>query len=87
MFRLWNAGTCLDDYVEITMCYAKMIRWEGGKGILVASTMTDATQYKMTEFALAQRDYEATVALGQRITGMVGNTGKDAIKLRKEIFG
>jgi hypothetical protein len=87
MFRLWNAGTCSDDYVEVTMSYCKLSRWEGGKGILVASTMTDATQYTLSERHLAQRDYDATVALMRGATGLQGKAGEPAFALRKEIFG
>jgi hypothetical protein len=87
MFKLWNAGTCSDDYVEVTMSYCKLSRWEGGKGILVASTMTDATQYTLGERHLAQRDYDATVALMQQATGLKGQDGSAAFTVRKHIFG
>ena len=87
MLKLWNAGTCSDDYVEVTMAYARLIRWEGGKGIRLESSMTDPCQYKLDEMAIANRDFAATVALMQQTTGLQGQTGKAALTMRKHIFG
>jgi hypothetical protein len=87
MYKLWNAGTCNDDYVEVTMAYARLIRWEGGKGIRLESTMGDPCQYKLHEIAVAHRDFDAAVALMREATGCVGNTGEEAFSLRTAIFG